>query len=816
MTARFYYGLWTVLLVLALGWLAPAQGPLFWTGGFTAPGTDGQVLALVAFDDGSGPAVIMGGDFTTAAGLTTGNIVKWDGSTFTPLGDGLDGPVRALAVLDDGRGPALYAGGTFTTAGGAAALNIARWDGSTWSAVDTGLSGDVHALTVFADERGPALYAGGAFSTAGDTPASCVARWDGTSWSALDEGLDAGEPTCAHAFVVFDDGRGPALYVAGRFTEAGDVHANRVARWDGTAWSAVGWGMNTDVYALAVFDPPDRDGPVLCAGGWFTMADNQPANRIASWDGQAWSALGDGMAGEDFPPVYALAVHDDGAGEALYVGGAFTLAGGLSTPYIARWDGITFSPVGEALDAPVRALLSTDGETGPTLYAGGDFRNPPRHVAEWNGATWTAVDGGHGMTGQIDALAVFDDGDGTALYAGGAFTAAGRLPAAHIARWNGWSWTALGSGLGGVEDPTIQAFAVYDDGNERTLCVAGRFTTADTVSAAHIACWNGDTFAALGEGVGGVPVPIIHALAVFDDGRGPALYAGGDFLTAGGQPAAHIARWDGQAWSAVGSGLNDRVYALTAFDDGRGPALYAGGAFTAAGSVPVSYIARWDGQTWSELDGGTNGPVHALAPAEALGSSLLYAGGWFSNAGGRSALHVARWDGQAWSALGAGLSNTVRVLKYVERWPMPGLYAGGSFMSSGGTSVPYVARWDGLDWTDFDTGMDDEVYALAFFDDGANDALYVGGRFRSAGGIPSDGIARWGGEVSGLLGDVNCDGDVNNFDITPFVVLITDIPPDYPNYYNRWPDCDHTLGDVNGDGQINNFDIAPFIALITR
>jgi hypothetical protein len=35
------------------------------------------------------------------------------------------------------------------------------------------------------------------------------------------------------------------------------------------------------------------------------------------------------------------------------------------------------------------------------------------------------------------------------------------------------------------------------------------------------------------------------------------------------------------------------VYALTVFDDGTGPALYAGGEFTTAGGTPASYIAAW-------------------------------------------------------------------------------------------------------------------------------------------------------------------------------------------------------------------------------
>src|SRR6185503_18691424 len=70
---------------------------------------------------------------------------------------------------------------------------------------------------------------------------------------------------------------------------------------------------------------------------------------------------------------------------------------------------------------------------------------------------------------------------------------------------------------------------------------------------------------------------------VFDDGSGPALYAGGAFTTAGGVSARHVARWDGSSWTPLGSGTSSTVLALAVHDDGGGPALYAGGEFTTAG-----------------------------------------------------------------------------------------------------------------------------------------------------------------------------------------------------------------------------------------
>ena len=50
----------------------------------------------------------------------------------------------------------------------------------------------------------------------------------------------------------------------------------------------------------------------------------------------------------------------------------------------------------------------------------------------------------------------------------------------------------------------------------------------------------------MGGGLGG---GYVQSLIVFDDGTGPALYAGGGITSAGGAGAYSVARWDGTRWT---------------------------------------------------------------------------------------------------------------------------------------------------------------------------------------------------------------------------------------------------------------------------
>ncbi|MEJ7693430.1 SdrD B-like domain-containing protein [Daejeonella sp.] len=328
-------------------------------------------------------------------------------------------------------------------------------------------------------------------------------------------------------------------------------------------WSPLGTGVNGKLYAIA------HIGTDIYVGGEFTMAGGVPANNIAKWNGSTWSALGQGLTGI-FSKVNAiLAVGTD-----LYVGGTFSLAGGVSANCIAKWDGYNWTALG--------AGISGNG-------------NGIWHVEE------------------IRMI-------GNNLYAGGLFNLAGGISAKNIAKWNGTSWSALAGGFSGV----VLSIAEFNG-----MVYAGGISgnSGGNNSTSSLYKWNGTSWSLA------IPwslTPTVCDLLVV----GPNLYVGGFFTQPWG--TNRIAKWDGTTWSSVGTGTNGHIDALVTI----GNDIYSGGAFTTAGGTNHSSVAKWNGTNWSGLYGGIAGHVWALT---AVGADL-YAAGNFLTAGGVSTNYVAKYS----------------------------------------------------------------------------------------------------------------------------------------------------------------------------
>ena len=569
-----------------------------------------------------------------------------------------------------------------------------------------GTDGTISAAVV--DEAGN-LYIGGSFYVVGNLMANGVAKWDGTAWSALNGGVSGGTIPSVGALAV----SGTNLYAGGSFTNAGGIMAAHIARWDGSTWAALGSGLNGTVNALAI------SGTNVYASGYFADVNGAMTYQIACWNGIAWTTLGPGLNG----PVAALAI----SGTNLYAGGSFTRAGNNDATNIAKWNGSTWTALGSGVDGPIRTLM----QVGTNLYAGGDFSfaggNYATGVAIWNETAWSAsccwfYPSGQLFPQHIDSFTKF----GTNVYAAGYFMTSSGSSFHYLAKQDGTNWQALYPGAIGA------VFAMAISGN--ILYVGGAFDVAGGNAAKNIAQWNGSTFAPLGSGMGRDFT--INALAII----GTNLYAGGSFTMVGESTASYVARWNGRTWSALGSGVDGLVYALAV----SGTNLYVGGYFTNAGGSQVNYIASWNGNTWAALGSGANAPVTCLA----VSGMNLYAAGFFTKAGEALASHVARWDGNSWSALGAGVNSNVFALAVSGSK----VYVGGQFTTAGESGATNVAQWNGASWSRMGTGIRDPLYhsvnALAV----SGQDVYVGGYFWDAGDLRVHSVAKWNGISWSWLG----------------------------------------------------------------
>jgi hypothetical protein len=182
--------------------------------------------------------------------------------------------------------------------------------------------------------------------------------------------------------------------------------------------------------------------------------------------------------------VNALAMDELGN---IYIGGNFTGLSGFNFTNIAMFNWASgFTILGNGVNNTVSSILATNG----IAYAGGRFTtangNSANRIAKWTGAMWTPL--GSGATGtssstSVNAIAL----RGTNLYIAGTFTNAGSVVAAGLAKWDGTTWSTLGSGL--IMDPGSPAGQalkfVGDD-----LYVGGQFVYAGDRPSEFIARWN--------------------------------------------------------------------------------------------------------------------------------------------------------------------------------------------------------------------------------------------------------------------------------------------------------------------------------------
>ncbi|MCU0689134.1 MAG: hypothetical protein MUE97_05275, partial [Phycisphaerales bacterium] len=717
-----------------------------WLAGEPVAGADSIVNASTLWDpDGPGPQglkVVVAGSFSVVGDVIAPGVAVMDVATgqWSPLGR-----LVGASTLAAGADGSLYAG-TNRVSGMNDGPQVLRWSGTAWEPV-----GGAGAVFVFGDAskasvssiaamgNGEVVVSGWFDGVSGVTGSLVgIARWDGTTWRSVGGGLSPSR------VVARGGGEIVASGMYGNLSSAG-VSLGAVARWTGTAWQSLGGltsgptnVLNTSAQINSTVALPSGE---VVVGGWFTSVGGVMATTGAWWDGGGWSALAGLQPQED---VMSLAVAPDGTLVALvrqswgftllrWEGGAWVLIRPFNTRTGFGGSFQTFGPLGIAAISSQDVMLHG--------WLGRVDNVSVRNIARLRNGQWQRVSEGTASEkssfAEIFAMTQRSDGQ---VVVGGDIAQIGGESVALMARWNGsrWSNTRTNLMIDMEFDGPLTSLTSLRNG----AVLGFGYVSVGRLTSDTLAPWTDAQRTSLFFGTPG----LVTAAAELPNGD---IVANVEIFVAGQLPGHVLYRWNQVAWSPLASLgpsqslLSRGALSLTIGPDGQ---LYVGGDFAQIDGVIVNGIARWDGQTWRGLGSGVRrgesgaGAVNAMTW---LRDGRLAIVGEFSRAGDAQALGVAVWDGTNWSAVGAGTQfspgvNSVSepLLLSVAEGPGGEVIIGGFFRSvtSAGQALATaanVAVWDGQRWSELGGGAGMGVRSLLMLQNGE---LAAAGGFSAVGG----------------------------------------------------------------------------------
>ncbi len=266
--------------------------------------------------------------------------------------------------------------------------NIVKWNGSKWSTLgDSTTSPYISSsqnISICKDKFGN-LYTSGEDYINGKNY-WVVKKWDGNNWSILGNSLNLFNYPILN---ICTDNIGN-IYAAGVFTNLtaypnGNTY---VSKWDKftNKWSELG-GANSfpinssikvsEISTLCV----DNHNNVYAAGN---LIDSLGKYYVAKWDGQSWSKISglDTSSKNGSKGIFSIYIDNK---EQLYSTGSFYDKKGKY--YVAKWDGNKWNELGGTNGLVANGYINTiTGDSNGNIYAAGYFKNNigKLYVAKYN------------------------------------------------------------------------------------------------------------------------------------------------------------------------------------------------------------------------------------------------------------------------------------------------------------------------------------------------------------------------------------------------------------------------------------------------
>ncbi|MBV6443469.1 MAG: hypothetical protein EPGJADBJ_05225 [Saprospiraceae bacterium] len=457
--------------------------------------------------------------------------------------------------------------------------------------------------------------------------------------------LDKGLQSRGYPYTISQDASG-RVYIGGYLKGIGGLETRSIAQLDNGVWKKLAgdpdaiWKtttMGNDLYAVGLY--ATTNGGVL------------------HWDGAQWDTLGAGLVGGTY--VSSLE----------WAAGYLWLSTGNGI--LLRWNNSFWDTISLPADIKPYGLKSL----GDTLFAWGNATsNGSYALTYFSDGEWTILP----QTNNYETI--YD----VERWQQQIFMAKGR----RVFKWNGNSWDEFYT----IDSPGEIQFLT---GIQENLFVCTR-----SFNTYRIEQLDANASSTLIGSIENAPLGVRVAASINGE-----LWIGGDFSYIDDKFVGGLARFTGTEWISPGYAIGNQggAYGFCLYKDTLAGDLYVGGGFDYAGTLYAANIARWDGDQWHAMGTGLNNRVRKIFRYQ----GQLYAAGSFTESGGQPCPYLARWTGSNWQAVLPALDGAVRdVIEWNGK-----LYVAGEFDHP----FPGLMTFDGSNWAaPFNSGGE-AVYSLTLF-----------------------------------------------------------------------------------------------------
>ncbi len=287
---------------------------------FVPAGANGNTNSITVLENGK---ILIGGALTSVGGITRNRLARLnaDGTLDTAFNPNLSNSVYSVAVQPDGK---LVVVGNFMTAGGSSRNFIARLnaDGSPDS-LNPNANDITRTVVLLGDGR---MVAGGNFTTMGGVTRNHLVRL--SSSGTVDASFAPSVNGVVYSAALQPDGK---IIIGGTFTSVAGVARTNIARIDAAGVPDPAFQASTDNIVRSI--SLQTDGKIVIAGN-FTSVNEATSGRLARLNPNGTLDSPFNRTGTN-DVIAALALDSSGR---ILAGGDFTVAGGISRSYFARFE----------------------------------------------------------------------------------------------------------------------------------------------------------------------------------------------------------------------------------------------------------------------------------------------------------------------------------------------------------------------------------------------------------------------------------------------------------------------------------------------